>query len=245
MNNLRGMLSNVRIRTRNPRAQQPSDRTLLVLLSTEVQTFLTKLNVYGRNWAVDELQLTITPNTSEYLLSTEGFGKPISVRAVNPGDPAYIERTIDFFELGDLNYDWNLPNNFGQAYPTDDSPHSTQRIAFYRKGGQIYARVMSPLAYPATFNVIYQVGVFGATQPLDEDILLPEHHALIEVRTAIAALPHCEWYDDPNLNAARRKELAVTLLDARTDLEKTFRANIANLTANTEPSYRELGSFDD
>jgi hypothetical protein len=216
-----------------------------VLLNTQVQTFLTELNIFGRNWAVDELLLTITPNTTEYLLNTEGFGKPIAVRALDQSNPAYIERNIDFFELGDLYYDWDLPNNFGAAYSLDGSPHSTQRIAFYRRGGNVYARVLPIPNQAAQFSILYQVGVFGSTQPLDEDILLPEHHALIEVRTALTALPHCEWWDDEGMNDKRRSALERTLLAEESKLYKTFRANIANQTAGSPIDYREISSFDE
>lgn len=243
--NIRGLLRGVRIHARDPRAQQPSDRTLLHLLSIQIQTFLTEVNLYGNNYSVDETQLTVTPNTGEYLINTEGFGKPIEVRTLNTGDPSYTERTIDFFELGDLHYQWDLPNNFGQAFWADGSNHSTQRIAFYRRQGNIYARILPVPSQAATLNIIYQVGLFGSTTPLDEDVLLPEHHALIEVRTAIAALPHCEWFDDEDSNHARRKELASSLADQRDSLTRTFRANIANQTASTEPDYREVWPFDD
>jgi hypothetical protein len=243
--NIRGLLRGVRIHARDPRAQQPSDRTLLHLLSVQIQNFLTELNIYGNNYSVDETQITVTPNTGEYLIGVEGFGKPIEVRTLNAGDPAYTERTVDFFELGDLHYQWDLPNNFGQAYWQDGSNHSTQRIAFYRRRGNIYARVLPVPAQSAKLNIIYQVGVFGSTTPLDEDVLMPEHHALLEVRTALVALPHCEWFDDESMNQARRKELALSLADQRDALTKVFRANIVNQTASTEPDYREVWSFDD
>lgn len=238
MNNLRGMLSNIRIRARNPRAQQPSDRTLLVLLSTQVQNFLTELNIFGSNWSVDETELTITPNTAEYQLAADGFGKPIEVLRVNAADPAYTETTVDFFELGDLHFDWNLPNDFGRAYALDGSPHSTQRIAFYRKQGSIFARVLPVPSQPATLRILYQVGAFGSTQPLDEEIVMPEHHALIEVRTALVALPHCDWFDDEKTNLTRRAELRESLAAEEARLTSNFRAHIADLTMNTEPNYR-------
>jgi len=242
---LRGLLSGVRIHTRNPRAQQPSDRTLLKLLCIQIQHFLTELNIYGSNWAVDELTLTVTPNTAEYTISTEGFGKPIEVLAVNPSDPAYINRPLDFFELGDLNYAWDMPANFGQAWSLDGSPHSTQRIAFFRRNGNVTARVLPVPNQAAQFRILYQVGVFGDTTPLDEGIVLPQHHALIEVRAALAALPHCEWFDNEKDNIARRAELKDSLMDQANDLARVFRANIISQTANDAPNYRELWDFDD
>lgn len=238
--NLRGMMSNIRVRCGGPRAQRPNDRTLLLLISTQVQNFLTEANLYGRNWAVDELQLTITPNQQDYQLATEGFGKPIEVRATYSGNPSYIDRDIDFYELGDLHFNWNAPNNIAQAGSIDGSPHTTDRVAFFRRNGNIYARIMPVPAQSATFTVLYQVGIFGETMALDEGILLPEHHALIELRTAVSALPHCEWSDDPRINADTRKELALTLERDLQRLEPNFRAYLNSQTASNRPTYREL-----
>jgi len=243
--NIRGMLSGVRIHTRDPRAQQPSDRTILKKLSIEVQTFLTELNIYGRNYSVDETVLTISPNNAEYQIGLSDFGKPIEVRTTDPGNPSYIERTIDFFELGDLHFEWDMPNDFGQSYWGDGSGHSTQRIAFYRKAGNVFARILPVPAQPARLSILYQVGVFGSTVPLDENLIAPEHHALIEVRTAIAVLPHCEWDDNESINQTRRKELGVALGVELDRLTKTFRSNLVNQSANDAPTYRELDSIDD
>lgn len=243
--NVRGFLRGVRIHLRDPRAQQPSDRTLLRLLSIQLQNFLTELNIYGDNYAVDQTELTVSPNTGEYQIAADGFGKPIEVRAIDPANAQYTEYTVDFFELGDLHFEWGLPNNFGQAFWSDGSPHSTQRIAFYRRGGNVYARVLPVPSQAARLVITYQVGSFGETVPLDEEIIMPEHHALIEVRTALASLPHCEWFDDEKANIARRAELRDSLLAQEAQLNKVFRANIVNQTANTEPDYRSTWDIDD
>lgn len=243
--NLRGLLSNVRILARNPRAQQPSDRTLLFLLSRQVQNLLTEANLRGRYWAVDEFELVVTPNTADYLIPVEGFGKAIEVRSLFPGNPSYTSYNVDFFELGDLGFDWPYANDFALSGSLDGSPHSTQRIAFYHKQGNAYARVMPTPAQAASFNIIYQVSMFGETTPLDEPLLFPEHTGLIELRTAIAALPHCEWVPDAAVNAEMRKELALTLDRDEQRSYLLFKHYMATQSANNEPNYRLLSSIDE
>lgn len=243
--NFRGLLSNVRIRLDGPRAQRPSDRTLLLHLSTTVQHLLTEANLRGRYWAVDETELVATPNTAEYIISVEGFGKPLEVRSSFPGNPSYIEYDVPFFELGDLGFDWPYPNDFGVSANLDGSPHSAHRIAFYRKQGNVYARILPVPAQAARYRIIYQLGKFGETTPLDEELLFPEHSALVELRTAISALPQTEWDDDAMLNAGKRKELALTMTEDARTAYGLFKHYVATQTANMQPNYRLLDSIDD
>lgn len=241
--NLRQMLANVRTSCADPRTQKPSDRALLLLLSRQIQTYVNKANLTGRPWAVDELSLVVTPNTEDYALPIDShFGKPILVRAVYPSNPALVEWDVDFVDLGAFNFNWDYPKNFGNAFSLDGSPNSAARLAFFRKSGtdQIYVRVVPVPAASATYQILYQVGVYGEGVPLDETPLLPEHHALIEVWTAIAALPHCEWDDDRAVNSEMRQALFGTLDAERQRLEATFNLYINTTSASTKPVYREL-----
>lgn len=243
--NFRGLLSNVRIRLRNPRAQKPSDRTLLLLLSTTIQNLLTEANLRGRYWSVDETELVVSPNNAEYIIGVEGFGKPLEVRSYSPGNPSAVEYNVTFSELTDLGFDWPYPNNFGVSASLDGMLHSAQRIAFYRKQGNVYARIVPTPAQSARYRIIYQVGLFGATTPLDEELLFPEHAALVELRTAISALPHAEWEDDRAVNTEIRKELSLTLPEDARMAYTLFKQSVASLTGDMQPHYRLLGSIDD
>lgn len=237
------MLTNVRVRTGDPRPQQPSDRTLLLLLSTQIQTFVNRANITGRPWAVDELTLTVVGGNEDYALPVDShFGKPILVRTVYGANPSHIERDVDFVDLGEFNSDWGLPRNFGGGYSIDGSPNTASRIAFFRKGGtdQVYARVIPIPQQSAQYQILYQVGVYGEGVPLDETPLLPEHHALIETWTALAALPHCEWSDDRADNSARRRELGMTLDMDRARLEGIFHRYLSTTSASTRPSHRAM-----
>ena len=236
--NVRGALRGIRIRTRDPRAQQPSDRTLLKLLSDQTQNLALEANLRGRYWAVDETDLITTANTAEYLIPVANFGKPIEVYTNWPGNPSYVTQTVDFFELGDLHYQWDYPANFALVGSLDGSPHTSQRIAFYHKQGQVYARVVPTPAQSAQYRIIYQVGKYGDTMPLAEEIMLPEFAQLVEVRTAIAALPHCEWWDDERANKERRMELGMVLDRAEKQSYVLFKSYVATQTAGNQPNQR-------
>lgn len=241
--NVRGSLRNIRIRLRDPRAQQPSDRTLLVLLSTHVQNLLTEANLRGQYWSVDETQIPVNGNVTEYPIGVEGFGKPIEVRATYPANPGYPSHDVDFYTLGDLNFEADSPwwANWFAGY---EVPGRSNRVAFYRRNGNLYLRTSGPSA-PATYTIIYQVGAYGQTLDLDEEMLFPEFFALAELRTAISALPHAEWWDDEARNERRRKELGMTLAEDLRTTYPLFRSYVTTQTAGDQPTYRYLDSFDE
>jgi hypothetical protein len=242
--NFRGLLSNVRIRLDHPRAQRPSDRDLLLHLSTAIQNLLIEANLRGRYWAVDETELVVTPNTTEYLIGVEGFGKPLEVRSINSPNSPYIDYDVEFSELGDLGFGWDYPNNYGLSGGNGGALHNAHRIAFYHKQGNVYARVMPTPGQSARYRIIYQIGLFGSTIPLDEELLFPEHSALVELRTAISALPSSEWHDDRAVNSDKRKELALTLSKDEAKSDTLFRHYISSQTANLQPNYRLLDDID-
>lgn len=228
------MLDNIRLRLDEPLPQKPSDRTLLLLLSTQIQRFINKANRSSRSWAVDELTLVANSGQEDYPLPIDSsFGKPIQVRTVYASDPGHVSRDVPFSDLGDLNFDWPFPGNFGSSLSLDGSPNNAVRMAFFRKSGsdQVWVRMLPVPGQSSTYQVLYQIGVYGSTTPLDETPLLPEHHDLIEIRTAISALPHSAWFEETANNTSKRKELAMTLTNDSADLEKEFTSYITSLSA--------------
>lgn len=248
MSTIRRMIKNERIRLGSPRSQAPSDRQLVLITSTNVQAFINESGSTGRAWAIDELSLVVVPGIEDYSLPIDSsFGKPIQVRTVYPQNPSHIERDIEFFELGDLNFDWPYPKNFGAiSFNYDGSPHTAQRMAFFRKSGldQVYVRVIPIPQLSATYQVLYQIGEFMATASLDTVPLLPEHHDLIELRSCIDALPLCSWHDDDALNATRRKELAAVLVPLEQRLSANYKKYLQGLTISRRLSYRDMYSID-
>jgi hypothetical protein len=208
------MKAHVKFRLAEPIAHKPSDDQILLNLTTQIQSYLNQVNLSAKPWATGECLLYVQPNQEDYALNAANFGKPIQVRTVYPQNSAHVERIVDFFELGDLNFDWNLPKNFGNlVYNADGSPHTAFRMAFFRKLGTDvpWVRVIPVPQWPATYQILYQIGVYGDTQGLGTVPVLPQHHALIEVRTAMSLLPIAEWSADELANAKKRQELALSL----------------------------------
>lgn len=242
--NVGQMLDNVRTRLGDCRAQKPSDRQILLHLTTNLQAFFNRLSISNKPWAVDELTLVVTPGNEDYALPIDSsFGKPIRVRTSYAANPSQIIRDIEFFELTDSNFDWNLPANFGNLYYNlDGSPNTAMRIAFYRRAGldQIYARIVPTPQLSATYVVLYQIGVYGETAALADVPVLPEHHSLIELWTTLSVLPIAEWYDAPADNSKRREEFALAINNDCRRLESDFNQYIRTVSVQKPLSYRAL-----
>lgn len=241
MSSIDQMKANIRLRLGGPLDQKPSDGELLLILNTQVQSYLNEVNLSAKPWAVAEVNLYAVPTVEDYAIAATNFGKPIQVRTVYPANPAHIERDIDFFELGDLNFDWNLPKNFGNTFfNLDGSPHTAIRMAFFRRLGQdtAYVRIIPIPQLAATYQILYQIGVYGDTQGLGEVPVLPQHHSLIELRSAIAALPLSEWSGDEAYNIEKRKELALSMGADAARLERQFSEYIKTITVSRRLNYR-------
>ena len=241
MSSIETMQANVLLRLGEPVEQKPSDRIVLLNLSTQIQSYINEANLSAKPWVVAELDLNVSPNTEDYPIPATDFGKPLMVRTVWASNPAHIERTVDFFELQDLNFDWNLPKNFGNTFfNLDGSPHTALRMAFFRKSGldQAYVRVLPVPQLAATYQILYQIGKYGEEQAVETVPVLPQHHALIEVRTAISLLPMAQWSDDAAKDSSKRGELAMSLKNDALRLENEFQHYIATVAVSRRLSYR-------
>lgn len=234
------MKAHIKLRLGEPIAQKPSDDLILLNLTTQIQSYVNKVNLSAKPWVVDQWNLNVVQGIEDYPIGVSNFGKPLMVRTVYPANPAHIERVVDFFELQDLNFDWNLPRNFGNTFfNLDGSPHTALRMAFFRKGGsdQVYVRVLPVPQLAATYQILYQLGEYGSTESLSTIPVLPQHHALIEVRTAISLLPAASWTEDESFNSKKREEFALSLGNDAKDLEREFALYTQTMTVS-----RRLGA---
>lgn len=248
MGTVRLMKLNVRTWLGDPLSQRPSDKQVYLTLFTQIQSFFNRAALSSHPWAVGELYLTVAPSQEDYPLPTDSsFGKPIQVRTVYPANPSHIERDVDFYEIEDINFDWPYPKDYGSLiFNPDGSPHTAQRMGFFRKGGndQVYVRVIPIPAQPATYQVLYQIGDWVDYAAVDDAPMLPEHHSLIEIRSALSLLPLTWWSEDKVDNAARRRELSIALAAQESRLASEFNDYIKSTTVGRRLSYRKVMSID-
>lgn len=242
------MMENVRaIHLGEPRAQRPSNYQVLKKLCIQIQRYVNRLSLSERAWAVAEVGLTVVAGQEDYSISATDFGRPVQVRTVWPANPSHIERDIDFYEIGDLNFNWPYPRNVGALlYGPDGSPHTAQRMAFFRRSGldQAYIRVQPIPQLTATYQILYQIGNYADGAALATVPVLPQHHALIEVRTAISLLPITEWTGEAKADDAMKQQLAMQLKNDEASLSQDFERYISSAGAKRRPSARILNSID-
>jgi hypothetical protein len=190
---------------------RPIDRQLFHALTRECQSFTNRLSNTSKAWDTGEWDLRVTANAGEYEVGDSRFGKPLSVTTADPGDPGHYETPVDFFEVQNLSFDWNLPNDFDASANVGGSNHSALRMAFFRKDNQWRVRVRPVPQASALYRVLFSVGPWADDADMATVPGLAEHHGLIEERTALRLLPYCRWWDEEKENRERRKELAVSI----------------------------------
>lgn len=212
MSTLLQSLAKTRLLLRDPRPQRPGEREVLDAVTREYQSLFNRLNNSGQAWTIDEVTLNVFQGQEDYLLEADsGFTKPLSVITRDSSNPSHVERQVDFFEIANVDFDWNLPNDIGSAFLNiDGSTHTAARMAFFRRSGLeggVYVRVKPVPQDSAQYRVLYAVGNWASSAALADQAILSEHHHLVETRAALSLLPDCEWWDDEDENRIRRKEL--------------------------------------
>jgi hypothetical protein len=219
MPSLNDLCSRVRsVRLHNPRPQQPPLHVVLEAVISHTQNLYNELSNTNKAWATEEVPLTVQPNKETYLLPVDAqIGKVLSVVTSDPANPHHIERSIDFFDIQNLQHEWDWPNNIAVAstWNWDGSTHTAQRMAFFYKGegenAGLWVKVKPIPQQAAVYQVLYTIGNWVESAGLGSSPILSGHHQLIEVRAARSVLPSSVWFDDEEKDFQKRKEVRVTL----------------------------------
>lgn len=232
---LRDIPTGARIELLGPYPQRPSRQYLLQLATTNTQSFFNEIQATGRAWAIGDqpIVLTVASGQSEYLLPVGNeWGRPIDVYTTDPSNSSFIERQIEFTELGDRLMDWEAPRN-SQGY-LDSAGHTAQRMMFYKKAfsNDQYVSVWPVPTGSSSYKICYSVGEWATQMSLDDSPLLTQHHALIVVKTAMDALPGTSWFDhsEEQENRLRRNELRASFESRLPILMDQWKRHIKNVT---------------
>jgi hypothetical protein len=211
---LRDIPTAARIELLEPLSQRPSRRYLVQKATFVTQSYFNRLSQSGRPWAVCEepLLLTVQSGVSEYVLPVGNeWGRVLDVVTCDPSNPSFIERQVNFTELADQKFDWNLPRNYqGQL---DSAGHTAQRFSFFKKGfnNDQYVSVWPVPVGNSIYKIIYSLGNWASDMSLDDSPLLTQHHALLVCKTALDSVTSAAWWNDEKENRLRRAELKESL----------------------------------
>lgn len=214
MPSFRQMRSNVRLRLDEPRAQQPSDRAVLQKVADYAQRLINRANNTGRAWTLQETILNVTSGQDTYTLNVGSeYGKAIDIYTVDDSNPNHIERSIPFFEVQNMQFDWGVPNNAGNWFlGYDGSPNTAQRMGISRTvEGDVVVRVFPVPQLAASYVIQFSTGFVVGNVSLDTTVLLEQHHALPETQAALSLLSRARWSDSSADDRDRRKDLSQSL----------------------------------
>lgn len=209
-----------RVRTErlfSPLPQRPGLHVILGAVVTHTQNLYNEMSNTNKPWAVEEVEMQVQPNQPDALVPVDAqVGKILSVITHDPTNPNHEERSIDFFEVQNLNFGWGLPNDVALGMLNwDGSPHTADRIAFFIKSegdnAGLYARIKPIPKRAAKYIVMYAIGDWAATATMETSPVLANHHHLIEVRATRTVLPDASWFDDKDEDRKKRAEIWNTL----------------------------------
>lgn len=221
---------------RDPVPNQPSPRVRLNAVLRRTQSMFNRLSNTGKAWDVDEVTLSVNTNQGEYPLNVDSsFGKPLAVTTLWPGQPNHIPRDVEFFQVGNMNFNQEIPDNLASGLVGVDGSNCTaQRIAFLRKDGladNVFVRVSPIPQQPAQYSILYSIGNWIDTAAITSSPVLTEHHQLPEVQASIDLLPSSDWWvGDEKANRGRRAELADSLNFTVRAFEDDFAKYIRTMT---------------
>lgn len=214
MPSVRQMQGGVRLRLDSPRAQAPTDLMVKQAVLSYSQRLINRVNNTGRAWTLQEVGLNVSAGQETYTLDVGSeYGKAIDIYTVDESNPNHIERSIPFFEVQNMQYDWGFPNNAGNWFLTYDGSNNTaMRMAIYRSvEGDVNVRVFPIPQLSASYIVQFSTGFFMDSVSLDTTILLAQHHMLPETQAALSLLSRTRWSDSLKDDRGRRKDLAESL----------------------------------
>ena len=209
----------------NPLPNRPSAHQIFRQLLREEMDIVNETNNTGKPWALKEYQLNYTPNTSDYAINVEDFGKVLYVVRVQ-GDPYIRFLNVPFDDVNTAHYGTIWQNWYGNAYGVVPWASETpERMSFYRSGvlnAQAMVKIQPLPQQSWTYIVHYIPGYIGTQDPLETATQLPEMAELLRYRVAGALLSYAEWGDDKAENREKRKELALGFTDPRSRKEAIF-----------------------
>jgi len=207
--------SNIRLLTDEPLPNKPSGRRVTQAAFEALQSFYTQLESTGQPWSLKpDYLLQVTPTTQDFLLAVDSsYGKPIQVLTYYPQNLSIPQRSIEFVEIADMNFDWGYPVNVANYMFTDGSPNTAMRMAFYfRDDGSRWVRVLPMPNLGASYLVTFASSDWSSTAAIQDSPVLSQFHSLVETWGALSILPSCQWdSSDQKYNMAHRREIAEAL----------------------------------
>ena len=198
MGDINTNISRVRSLLLNPQDNAPTLDQLWSHLTMEMQNFYNELSSSFLPWTYHEQSINVTSGLTDYLV-TEPTGKILFVIAY-PENTDLTPVSLEFADLADVSSDFYLYSPLDYGYTPDfnesiNFPFPFQ-IAFYRKDNDLYFRV-APFSYNLTsIKIIYSTGDWLTNLQFTDSAVLPQHHGLVEVRTALNLLPAAKWTGD-------------------------------------------------
>jgi hypothetical protein len=193
----------------NPKQQKPNTGVRYDAVVQNFQNLYNELANVNEAWSFDEAILTVNSASDSFPIPNAArFGKLMLVTTYSTNEWA-VERPIPLSDEQNLNFDWFYPKNYAPQLVyggLTGGAHTAQKVSvFYDKDGVPMLRFLPKPQASARYKLKYSLGDWIGQLALDKTPILPQFHALAEIRAAIDILPLCSW-DGLDDKATDRKQ---------------------------------------
>jgi hypothetical protein len=211
---------------------------------TDEQWLLLKLGVKAAPWSLVSQTLNTVAGQTEYDIVQPVSGYTNSgklhhiIRATGESDYPYLH--VPFDDFSEMNY--------GQL-PGGNTVNSLQfvaeKVSVYRAGGQ--EQTIRVVINPSPQSVLNYTLWFFAGSVDRSQALMTQRMAVAEVtdyinlKSAMALLPYCQWREDDVYNEEKKRTLAAGLQYQLSEFQPVFEEYIRNINA---PRSFDMGMWD-
>lgn len=198
-----------------PRVNAPPLHVIYGTLLRQIQFRYNQLTNSGAAFAYDTETITVAADTDTYTISSDNYGKALGLVTYSTDD-GHVERSIDFFEVQNLTFDWNQTNNAAAGYWQLDatSTFSAERVAIYKDASTGATKlIFRPIPKAAaTYVLMYSIGDWTSDATLTSSPVLTQFAPMYELPTALFSLPNAKWDDDEKVNQLKRENLKQSIM---------------------------------
>lgn len=245
MSSINESISLVRSVLLNPKSGRPTLDQLFTNMTFEFQQIYNELASSNLPWSHQSVTINVAPGTESYLVpvsvgkvlfayadsSTSTFG-PVGLEIVD-----LAEVTSDFYPFTPLDY--GISRDFNELWTLNPGA----QIALYRQDGNLYIRLAPFATGISSVTLAFSTGNWLENLTSDSVGVLPEHHMLAVVRTAMNLLPGAEWTDERDYNLSQRQQLALSLDRQEQRYARQFMYAKRNMAADAVTTREPYGGY--
>lgn len=212
-------ITDIRLHLNQPDQNDPNPRIVLLKLKDATQLMHLEMQNTSIAWDVDSTQIVTIVGKPDYPIDVppDQFGKDFRVVTLDPTDRYFVSREIRRCDMNDND------NFYRGAEQSPASGHTAVLANFYRKGNQIFMRLVpAPGEGGKIYEVWYETSSTGMDSLSDSPTIAP-FQRFRNIRASMALIPYCRWSGmDATMMAAQGQAIGTALFGQAAEHKKAW-----------------------